>query len=177
MRPDPGYRVRHSRLNRIGRFAWQELALGIWPAPQFSKPWQQLNHDIPKRCISEVLNHVYHSRLQQLALSIAIVELLRLLVARCADDVSIARHVEQVIVRVVMAQRAVMWRDLDRKRAHELVLDHEMMPRLLLDGDDVLARISLLVQSYSFVGAGAGLNSITTRRISWAPVLVSPWLG
>lgn len=175
MRPDPGYRVRHSRLNRIGRFAWQELALGIWPAPQFSKPWQQLNHDIPEGCVSEILNDVHHSRLQQLALSIAIVELLRLLVARCADDVAIAHHVEQVVVRMMMAERAIMWRDLNRKRPHKFVLDDEMMPRLLLDGNDVLARVSLVVHSYSF--AGASLNSITISRMSWAPVLVSPWLG
>ena len=164
MRPDPGYRVRHSRLNRIGRFAWQELALGIWPAPQFSKPWQQLNHDIPEGCVSGILNDVHHSRLQQLALSIAIAQPLRLFVARCANDVSIARHVEQIIVRMMMAERAVVWRDFDRKRAHELVLDHEMMPRLLLDGNHLRARVSLVFHSYCF--AGAGLNSITIRRMS-----------
>jgi uncharacterized membrane protein len=90
---------------------------------------------------------MHHARLQQLALSIAVTELLRLLVARCANDVSIARHVEQIIVRMMMAKRAIVGRDLDYKRAHELILDHEMMPRLLLDGDDVLARVSFLVHS------------------------------
>ena len=76
---------------------------------------------------------------------------------------------------MMMAERAIMWRDLNRKRPHKFVLDDEMMPRLLLDGNDVLARVSLVVHSYSF--AGAGLNSITISRMSWAPVLVSPWLG
>ena len=76
---------------------------------------------------------------------------------------------------MMMTERAIMWRDLDRERAHEFVLDHEMMPRLLLDGNSVLTRVSLLVHSYCF--AGAGLNSITTRRISWSPTLVSPWSG
>ena len=80
-------------------------------------------------------------------------------------------------MRVMMAERAIMWRDLDRKRAHKKMLDDEMMPRLLLDGDDVLARVSLVVHSYSFAGAGAGLNSITIKRISWSPTLVSPWSG
>ena len=76
---------------------------------------------------------------------------------------------------MMMAERAIMWRDLYRKSAHKLILDHEMMPRLLLDGDDVLARVSLVFHSYCF--AGAGLNSNTIRRISWSPTLVSPWSG
>jgi hypothetical protein len=48
---------------------------------------------------------------------------------------------------MVMAERAIVWRDLNRERAHKLILDYEMMPRLLLDGDNVRARVSLLVHS------------------------------
>jgi hypothetical protein len=63
-----------------------------------------------------------------------------------------------------MAERAIMGCDLHRESTHKLILDHEVVPWLLLDGNDVLARVSLLVHGYSF--AGAGLNSITIRRMS-----------
>lgn len=145
--------------------------------PQTARSRQQLNHDIPERGVSQILDDVYHPRLQQLAFSIAITKSLRLLVTRGANDVSVARHVQQVVVRMAMAERAIVGRNLDCKRAHEFILDDEMMARLLLDGHDVPARVSLLVHSYSFVGVDTGLNSITIKRISRSPTLVSPWSG
>ncbi len=43
-----------------------------------------------------------------------------------------------------MAERSVMGRDLDRKRAYEFILEDEMMPGLLFDRNELRARIPFL---------------------------------
>jgi len=74
---------------------------------------------------------------------------------------------------VMMTERAVVRRDLNRKGTHKVIRDDEMVPRLLFNRDRVIAGICVLVHGYSF----EGLNSTTTRRTSWSPTLVSPLSG
>src|SRR5271166_1809663 len=69
---------------------------------------------------------------------------------------------------MMMAQRALVRRDLHREGPHKLVCDDQMVPRLLVNRDRLLARIWLPGQGYCFTG----LNWISTRRMSCAPVLV-----
>ena len=52
--------------------------------------------------------------------------------------------------------------DLDRKGTHKLIRDDEMMVRLLLNRNNVVARVLFLGHGYSF----EGLNSTTIMRTS-----------
>src|SRR5208283_2366972 len=84
---------------------------------------------------------------------IAIAVSRRSAIARRADDFGISRDVHQVRLCMMMTQRALVRRDLDRKAAHELVCDHEVVPRLLLDRHDVVAGIGFLFHSGPARGA------------------------
>jgi hypothetical protein len=46
---------------------------------------------------------------------------------------------------MMMAEGAIMRRDLNRKRAHEFVVDHQVMPGLLLDGNHLFTGIAIVL--------------------------------
>ena len=134
---------------------------------------QELQQDGSKLRISKVLHDVDHASLPDFALLVFIEMGLWLLVARRADDLRLACDVHQVLVRVIMTQRTVVGHDLDREGPYKLIREDEVMPRLMLDRDNVLAGILVLGHGYSF----EGLNSTTIMRMSSPPVLVRPWSG
>ena len=105
---------------------------------------------------------MYQAGRRHLAIAIMIGVRFRFVVSRSADDIGIACHIHQILMRVMMAQSTIMGRDLDREGPHQLVRDDEMVARFLLDGDHVLAGILISVHRYSF----EGLNSTTTSRMS-----------
>src|ERR1019366_6893536 len=148
--------------------------------PEQNEKRQQLNHNIPKRCVSQILNYMDQASRRSLTFSVVIVESLPLPVTWHTQDFAVTDNIDEIVLRVVVAQGAIVRRNLHRERAHEKMLDDEMMPRLLLNRNDVRPRVSPIVHGYSFVGVGAGagpgagLNSNTIRRISWSPTLVSP---
>src|ERR1022692_723886 len=143
--------------------------------PEHNEKRQQLNHNIPKRCVSEVLDHMDQAGRRRLTLSVVIAKSLPLPVTWHAQDFGVTDNIDEIVMRVIVAKCAILRRNLYRKSAHKKMLDHEMMLRLLLDGNHLRARVSLVFHSYCF--AGAGLNSIPIRGISWSPTLVSPWAG
>ena len=51
-------------------------------------------------------------------------------------------------MRVMMAQGAIVRRNLDRKAADEFIRDDEMMPRFVLDGNGVFAIVRSLHSSH-----------------------------
>jgi len=75
-------------------------------------------------------------------------------------------------MRVIVAQGTLMRSDLHDEEPYTVVGEYETVVRFLLDRDDVLG-ILVLDHGYCF----AGLNSTTTRRMSWSAVLVNPLSG
>ncbi len=63
---------------------------------------------------------------------------------------------------VLVAKRAIVRRDLDRKSSHKIIRDDEMVARLLLDRNRVVAGIWVLGHGYYF----DGLNSTRIMRTS-----------
>ena len=143
---------------------------GVSSSLQRADGRHQFDDHISERSVSQILDHMHESRHRQLTVAITIAELLRVLITRRADDLCVACHIEQVVVGMAMTERAIARCDLDRKGAHKFVRDHQMMPRLVLDRDYLVARMRFPQHAYSF----DGLNSNTIRRMSWSPVLVSP---
>ena len=74
-----------------------------------------------------------------------------------------------------MTKRAIMRRDLHREAANKLILDHQMMPRLLLDLNHRFAGITILILG-SVHSAILKSSLLATREqgtdaeIPWSPL-------
>ncbi len=88
------------------------------------------------------------ARRRNFAIAVLIAVCRGVAIARRAHDLRVSRNVYQVLMRVMMAQGAIMRRDLDRKAANEFIGDDEMMPRFVLDGNGVFTIVRSLHTSH-----------------------------